>query len=470
MSQDTIKCPKCGEIIKLSEAISHDMEISIKTKIEKEFETKLIAERKQLLDKAMKDAADSVKVELSDLKEQVAEKTKKLEESQRQELELRKRERQINDKEEALKRDFEAKEMQLKDALMLEKKQIEAKIRQEIQLGQKMQLADLKEQLDEKTKTLEIVQQQELELRKQQRKLEEDKRTFELEMARKIDIERQTIAEKVSRDADEKHKLKDAEKDKQLTDMRKQIEDLQRKAEQGSQQTQGEVLELEIERMLTENFPFDEIVPVSKGVKGGDVIHIVKTQSGHICGKILWETKRTKVWSDGWIQKVKDDQREAKADLSVIVSEVLPKTLHHFRQIDNVWVTDIPSSASLALALRVVLTQVAKAQEIQTGKEEKKEIVYNYLTGIEFRNRIQAIIESFVTMKGDLDSEKRAMAKIWAQREKQIEKITLNIAGMRGDLEGIVGASLPAVKILELSENIENAPESNDKTHPHNLR
>jgi len=451
MSQDTIKCPKCGELIKVSEAISHDMEISIKTKLEKEFDGKLSEERKQLQDKAKKDAIDSVKVELSDLKEQVAEKNKKLEEGQKQELELRKRERQINEKEEVLKKEYEDREKKLKDMLQANRKQIEEKVRKELEISQNIQVEDLKEQLNEKTQNLEKAQQQELELRKQQRKLEEDKKSFELEMARKLDIERQNIVEKVSRDLEDNHKLKDAEKDKQLMDMRKQIEDLKRKSEQGSQQTQGEVLELEIEHILKENFPFDEIIPVSKGVKGGDVIHIVKTQSGRVCGKILWETKRTKVWSDSWIIKLKDDQREAKADLSVIVSEILPKGLHHFRQIDDVWVTDVPSTLSLALALRVVLTQVAKTQEIQTGKEEKKEIVYNYLTGIEFRNRVQAIIESFVTMKNDLDSEKRAMVKIWAQREKQIEKITLNIAGMHGDLEGIVGTSLPAVKILELS-------------------
>lgn len=452
MAQDTIKCPNCGEIIKLSEAISHDMEISIKTRLEKEFEGRLVEERKQLQDKAKKAAVDSVKVELSDLKEQVAEKNKKLEESQKLELELRKRERQISEKEETLKKEYEDRENKLKGQLLLEKKQIEEKVRKEVENSQNIQVADLKEQLNEKTQNLEKARQQELELRKQQRKLEEDQKAFELEMARKIDAERQVIAEKVTRGIEESHRLKDAEKDKQLTDMLKQIEDLKRKAEQGSQQAQGEVLELELENMLKESFPFDEIVPVSKGVKGGDVIQTVKTQSGRVCGKILWETKRTKVWSDGWIQKLKDDQRDAKADLSVIVSEVLPKGFHHFRQIDNVWVTDIPSSLSLCLALRVVLTQVAKAQEIQTGKEEKKDIVYNYITGIEFRNRVQAIIESFVTLKTDLDSEKRAMAKIWAQREKQIEKITLNISGMHGDLEGIVGATLPAVKILELSD------------------
>jgi hypothetical protein len=215
---------------------------------------------------------------------------------------------------------------------------------------------------------------------------------------------------------------------------------------QGSPQAQGEVLEVEFEHLLKDDFPFDEIIPVSKGVKGGDVIQTVKTQSGRVFGKILWETKRTKSWSDGWIQKVKDDQREAKADLSVIVSEVLPRGFHHLRQIDGVWVRDIPSALSLSLALRIILIQVAKVQDIQTGKEEKMEIVYGYLTGVEFRNRFQSIVESFLAMKKDLDAEKRAMMAAWSKREKQIERVVLNIAGMHGDLEGIVGGSLPAVK------------------------
>lgn len=452
MSQDTIKCPKCGEIIKVSEVLSHDMEVAVRTRLEKEWEGKLMQERQRLQDKAKKDAMDAVSLELTDLKEQVAEKSKKLEESKTQELELRKRERQIQDKEATLKSEYESRERSLKEALVTEKKQIEDRVKKELEAKSSVELDALKEQVQEQSQNLEKARHLELELRKQQRTLEEDKKAFELEMARKIDSERQQIMEKAGRDIEEQHKFKDAEKDKQLMDMRKQIEELKRKAEQGSQQAQGEVLELALEQMLKENFPFDEVAPVSKGVKGADVVHTVKTQAGRVCGKILWETKRTKAWSDGWIQKLKDDQREEKADLSVIVSEVLPKNLHHFRQIDGVWVTDIPSSFSLALALRVVLTQVAKAQDVQTGKEEKKEIVYNYLTGTEFKNRIQAIVESFVAMKNGLDAEKRDMEKIWSKREKQIERITLNIAGMHGDIEGIVGSSLPAVKILELSE------------------
>jgi hypothetical protein len=397
MAQATIKCPKCGEVIEISQAISHDIEAELKKKYDKE-----IAAVKQ-------------------------------------------------DSEQKLK----LKNIEAEEKLKKERKVLEAKIKQETEEAQGLKMHDLREQLEEKVKRLKVAEQKELELRKQQRELEDEKKSFELKMNRRLDSERHQIAEKASKDAEENHRLKDAEKDKQLGDMRKQIEDLKRKAEQASQKTQGEVLELELEQILKEEFSFDDIEPISSGVKGGDITQTVKTQSGRVCGKIIWETKRTKIWSETWIQKLKEDQRKEKADLAVIVSEALPKGFHHFRQLQGIWVTDIPSAVSLALALRVVLVQVAKTKEVQTGKEEKKEIVYNYLTGTEFKNRVQAIMEAFVGMKKDLDAEKRGMERQWAKREKQIEKVVLNIAGMHGDLEGIAGASLPAIKMLELTDDKE---------------
>ncbi len=370
MTKETIKCPKCGAEIELTEAISRDIEIRLKERYEKEI-GKI---QKSLEEKAKKEAQELVNLQISDLKGQLEEKTKNLKEAQKQELELRKRQRELEEKEEKL----------------------------------------------------------------------------ELELSRKIDAERQKIIEKASKEFEEKHQLKDAEKDKQLNDMKKQIDELKRKAEQGSQQMQGEVLELELEKSLNDEFPFDDIEPVAKGTRGGDIIQTVKTQSGRACGKILWETKRTKNWSDSWIQKLKDDQREVKADLAILASESLPKGFHHFRQISGVWVTDILSAVSLALALRVVLIQVARERAVQVGKKEKMEVAYNYLTGPEFKNRVEAIVESFTAMKEDLEAEKRATQKIWAKREKQIERVISNTAGLHGDLQEIAGASLPTIKMLEL--------------------
>jgi len=392
MAKETIKCPKCGEVIELSEAISHDIEIRLRERYEKE----------------------------------------------------------IGKVRKSFEEDLKARENELENKAKKERKQVEEKIKKEVRESVDLKVSDLKEQLEEKTKGLKDAQKQELELRKKQRELEEKEEKLELELSRKIDAERRKILEKASKEFEEKHRLKEAEKDKQLADMKGQIDELKRKAEQGSQQMQGEVLELELEESLKDEFPFDDIEPVAKGVRGGDIIQTVKTQSGRICGKILWETKRTKNWSDSWIQKLKDDQREVKADLAILASEVLPKGFHHFRQISGVWVTDILSAVSLALALRVVLVQVAREREVQAGKKEKKEIVYNYLTGPEFRNKVEAIVESFTAMKEDLEAEKRAMLKIWAKREKQIQRVITNTAGMHGDLQAIAGASLPAIKMLEL--------------------
>ena len=375
MTKETIKCPDCGAVIELSEAISHDIEVRLK----QQYENEIGKTKKAIEEKAKKEAQESLNIKISDLNEQLEEKTKNLKEAQRQELELRKRQRELEEKEEKL----------------------------------------------------------------------------ELELSRKIDAERQKIIQKTSNEFEETHRLKDAEKDKQLDDMKKQIDELKRKSEQGSQQMQGEVLELELEESLKEEFPFDDIEPVAKGIKGGDIIQTVKTQSGRICGRILWETKRTKNWSDSWIQKLKDDQRDAKADLAILVSETLPKGFHHFRLISGVWVTDILSAVSLALALRVVLIQVARERETQVGKKEKMEIAYNYLTGQEFRNRVEAIVESFTAMKVDLEAERRAMLKIWAKRGKQIERVISNAAGMHGDLQEIAGSSLPTIKILELPNDDE---------------
>jgi len=375
VTKETIKCPDCGAVIELSEAISHDIEVRLK----QQYENEIGKTKKAIEEKAKIEAQESLNIKISDLNEQLEEKTKNLKEAQRQELELRKRQRELVEKEEKL----------------------------------------------------------------------------ELELSRKIDAERQKIIQKTSKEFEETHRLKDAEKDKQLDDMKKQIDELKRKSEQGSQQMQGEVLELELEESLKEEFPFDDIEPVAKGIKGGDIIQTVKTQSGRICGKILWETKRTKNWSDSWIQKLKDDQRDAKADLAILASETLPKGFHHFRLISGVWVTDILSAVSLALALRVVLIQVARERETQVGKKEKMEIAYNYLTGQEFRNRVEAIVESFTAMKVDLEAERRAMLKIWAKRGKQIERVISNAAGMHGDLQEIAGSSLPTIKILELPNDDE---------------
>lgn len=532
MAQEIIKCPKCGESIKVSEALSHDVEIEIKDKLEKEFQHKLDTKSKQLEDKAKQEAQESVAVKLADLKEQIKEKDVKIKESQNQELELKKKQRELRDKEEGIAKQLEAKDQELNEKLLVQKKTVEEKVKKDVSKELKITMIDLEEQIKErdikikeaqdqelelkrkerqskdkeddllkqlenkdqelnekllvqkkeieekakkdaneelkvtmidledqiknKSEKLDEAHRQEIELRKQQRKLEEDKKDLELEVIRKIDLERKNIAERLTNDFEEKHRLKNLEKDKKLDDMRKKIEDLQKKAEQGSQQAQGEVLELDLEERFKDEFPIDDIIPVGKGVKGGDVIHTVKMQSGRVCGKILWEAKRTKNWSDGWIQKAKDDQRDAKAHLAVIVSETMPEGINQFNQINGVWVVCISLALELARVLRITLQEVSNEKSFQDGKTEKMEIMYAYLTGAEFKNRIEAILEGFITMRKDLITEKAAMERLWAKREKNIDKVIKNISGMHGDLEGIAGPSLPVIKMLELPVDLED--------------
>ena len=253
----------------------------------------------------------------------------------------------------------------------------------------------------------------------------------------------------------EEHRLKDMEKEKKISDMLKTIEELKRKGEQGSMQTQGEVLELDLEALLRSRFPTDEIEPVPKGIRGADILQRVHNRSGQLCGTIIWESKRTKAWSDGWIAKLKDDQREVKAEIAVIVSETLPSGVKAFTQMEGVWVADFTLAASLAEVLRSGLTQLALAKLSAVGRGEKMDVIYNYLSGPHFRQRVEGIVEAFKSMKEDLDQEKRAITRTWAKREKQIERVINNTAGMYGDIQGIIGASLPEIKILELDEGEE---------------
>ena len=371
---ETIKCPNCDELFELSEAISYDIEKRIKKKHEIEIEEK----RKAFEEKAKKDAYESVTLELSDLREQLEEKTTNLKEARKQELELLKKQRELQEKEE----------------------------------------------------------------------------NQELELTRKLEEGRQKILEKATGEFEEKHRLKDAEKEKQLNDMKKQIDELKRKSEQGSQQTQGEVLELDLENILKKSFTHDNIEPVPKGIKGADVLHKVHSPSGQFCGTIVWETKRTKAWSDKWIAKIKEDQRRVKGEIAVILTTVLPKDVRSFAHINGIWVTDYSSMVELATAIRMGLIEVAKTKQAAVGKKGKMEVVYNYLSGSDFKQKVEAIVETFKDMKDDLEKEKKASTKYWAKRQKQLELVIANTAGMYGDIHGIIGKSLPEIKLLEIdSEN-----------------
>jgi hypothetical protein len=439
MAQQSITCPKCGAQIELTEAFTHQVEEKLRT----EYNKKYVEEKSKLELRVKKQAEEELGIELKDLRKQLEEKSAKLKNAEEQELELRKRQRELEERQKKIQEEVRQKFDEQKSKLAEQiKKQAEETLA--------LELRDLKNQVDEKSNKLKQAQEQELELRKRQRELEEREQAAKLELERKLDAERKNMLAEITKQYDEKQRLKDAEKDKQIADMLRQIEDLKRKAEQGSQQAQGEVLEVELENLLRKNFRYDDIQPVPKGIKGADVIQHVKTQLGHACGAILWESKRTKSWSDAWLQKLKDDQREVKANIAVIVSTVLPKDVAHITNIDGIWIADFSSAIGLAMALRNGMIEVARAHVSMEGRNEKMEMVYNYLAGQTFRQRIEAVVESFNNMQDDLEAEKRAMEKIWAKRQQQIERIVKNTTRFYGDLQGIIGAALPPIARLEL--------------------
>jgi len=313
------------------------------------------------------------------------------------------------------------------------------------------ELGSLKEQITEQAKELEAAHRLELALRKRERELERQQADLDVTIARQLDDERKQIVTEAQQRLTEEHRLKDAEKERQLSEMRRQIEELKRKSEQGSQQLQGEAGEGELEAMLLGSFPSDDISGIGQGIRGADVHHLVFDARGAKAGAILWECKNTRQWSNDWIAKLKQDQRALHADVAVLVTACLPRGCTRFTMIDGVLVTDFACAASLAAVLRGHLLQLAQARHAATNKEATLELLYRYLSGVEFRQRVEAVVEAFTAMRKDLEQERRAAERQWARRAKQIDAVTLNVSGMYGDLQGLMPA-LPSIALLELPE------------------
>ena len=373
--------------------------------------------------------------------------------------ELKQREAELNQKraaiqagEEQLAKTREAIEDEIEDRLKGRLKEAEQKAAAKLEGAYTDQLKELQGVLAEKEARIETFREQELALRKRQRALEEDRASLELEVARKLDQERETIRETVLKKAAETHRLKDLEKDKIITDLRAALDDMRRKAEQGSMETQGEVLEQDFEAQLQGFFVHDDIRPVPKGIRGADLIQTVRTAMGTECGVLIWETKNTKAWSKAWIPKLKDDMIEIRASLAILVSVVLPAEIRRFGQIDGVWVSDPLCALPLAAALREQLLAVSRERTASVGKSAKMEALYQYLAGVEFKQKIEGIVEAFTSMQDQLNRERRAMERHWKQREKEIERVVKNTVGLYGDMQGIIGGQIPAIPALELDE------------------
>jgi hypothetical protein len=311
---------------------------------------------------------------------------------------------------------------------------------------------DLEKEVKEKATALKQAKEQELALRREKRQLEEAKEDLALEVQRKLDDERGKLKRELKAQADEENRLKIADREKIISDLKTKLEEAHRKAEQGSQQTQGEVLELDFEQRLRSAFPRDQIREISKGVRGGDVVQEVISKAGRSCGKILYETKRTKNWSEGWVAKLKEDIRKAGAAIGVIVTDTMPSDVDGFCERDGLWVTSIKLAIPLAHVLRCSLQEVAMAHGYRKGAKEKMEILYDYFIGTEFRQRMSAIIDAFMSMRSDLERERAAATRAWSKREKQISGVIENMAGMIGDVQGISGNALHDIPALQLEE------------------
>ncbi len=377
------------------------------------------------------------------------------------ETEIVKREAAIRAQQEAVKLAREAMEADIAERLEAGRKKLaeeEArKARAAVSVDfhhQAQQLDELKKAYDAREAKLAEAQKAQAEAVRKERELAEEKRELDLTIEKRVGEKQAEIQARAKAEAEASLLLKVQEKEQTILGMQKQIEDLKRKSEQGSQQLQGEVQELQLEGLLRTSFPHDIIVPVPKGEFGGDAIQQVATPSGLQCGKILWESKRTRNWSDGWLQKLRDDQRTAKADAAIIVSQALPKAIDVFGQIDGVWIASPKCAVAVAMAVRHALIEVTVARKSGEGQQTKMEAMYLYLTGPRFRHRVEAIVEKFQDMQADLERERRAMQKSWAKREQQIQGIIAATSGMWGDMQGIAGRSLQEIEGLDFEGTV----------------
>jgi hypothetical protein len=447
MSETSIRCPNCGTEIPVSEALTAQIRADLEGRLRAEGEARL----KRAVEEAIALSRGELELELKDLAAQVAERDAQARAAEQAQIELRRKARELEEQnrtqaerirtetEQALRREADER---LKAAVA----QAQVKAAGEAAL----EMADLRQRLEDEGRKLQEGQKAELALRQKARELEERSRELDLELARRLDAAKGELETSIRKTAVEEQALKLREKEKQIEDLRKALEDAKRRSELGSQELQGEVLELDIQAALERQFPHDRIEAVVKGARGADIVQRVRNERLEECGAIVWEAKNAKNWSPGWIDKLKQDQRALGAAAAVLVSVVLPDGAGEFERIGGVWIASRRAYPGLAVALREQLIQVAYARAASAGKHEKMELLYEYLSGNEFRQRVEAIVEAFSAMQEQLARERRAMEKQWSEREKQIQRVVTSTTRMYGALQGIVGSGLPAIPALEL--------------------
>jgi hypothetical protein len=445
MSDIVITCPQCGHTFPLSDALA----AQLAARFDADHQARLAAAVREAENRAQSQLA----AQLGTLQKLLDEQNARAAAAESQALALRQKTLEL---EQAQAQAIERARLELEARLRAESearaRELVAQAETRARNQSALEVEQLQRQLAEEQARAQAARARELELTRQAAELARKQQELDLELERRLAAARSTDERRLRELIGQEQSLKLAERDKQIEDMKKVIDELQRKSQQGSQELQGEVLELDIEAALRGQFPHDHIAPVPKGVAGADLIQEVRSAHGQTCGRIVWETKNTKHWSPAWLGKLKDDTRAVNGSLAVLVSTVLPEGVHEFGLVDGVWVASRRAWPALAVALREQLVQVAFAHAAAEGKQEKMDVLYRYLAGDDFRHKVGGIVEAFTALQEQLARERRAMERIWKEREKQIERVILNTVGMYGEMRGILGGSLPEIPALGLDE------------------
>jgi hypothetical protein len=420
MSEKTqIHCPNCGTSIDVQDILAHQLEDELK----KKFRDQLNSER-----------------------ERYAKQEKELQADRDAFEEKKKKENEI------FQERLEAK-------IKSEKQAIEESLRKKITGEQNEFILGLQKELGEKSEQVKELNRNRAEIERLKREAGEMKEKAEADAQKKLNEVLNSEKERIRKSEEDKNELRFKELQKQLEDQKKLTEEMKRKQEQGSMQLQGEVQELAIEEWLAASFPLDTIDEIKKGARGGDCIQIVNTRAKQNCGSIYYESKRTKDFQPTWIEKFKADIREKGSNIGVLVTEVMPADMERMGLREGIWICSYEEFKGLSAVLRESIIQISSAVASQENRGDKMHMLYDYLTSNTFRLQVEAIVEGFTQMKTDLDSEKRSMQRIWKQREKQIDKVTMNTIDMHASIKGIAGNAIQAVRLLELGDGGENEDE-----------
>jgi len=416
MMANDIKCPNCGTIIDVENVLAADIE----QKLQQQYQDKLQQSLHKVEEDKRKLLADQVLFE-----------------------EKKKNENEI----------FAQKIQQEKQKMEIE---IQEQLRKSISSDYENKLRMLQDNNAETEEKLKEARKKELEFLQKEQQLKNKEAEMEITLQKKIQEERTQIAEQVRNQETEKNNLKETtyqlkvkELELQLDEQKKLADEMKRRAEQSSMQRQGESQEILLEEILKESFPFDIIEEVGKGVEGADCMQVIRNSAGTVCGKIIYESKRTKAWSNNWIEKLKADKRNQAADAAILVTQAFPKDMDRFGEKDGIWLCGFTEVNSVAHLLRNGIIKVYEAQKAQEGKGDKMQMLYDYLTGNEFRGQVEAIMEGFVAIKQGITKERIQMEKIWKEREKQLEKVLISTSGMYGSVKGIAGASIADIPLLD---------------------